>query len=92
MAAALVAAGAILHVLADMGSPSRVRGDSAAHFASLGGGPDDLGSRFERIAALAYSRLGVPAPSRVVTRDRLRDYFTNAAGTGLADVIARRPG
>ena len=76
MAAALVAAGAILHVLGDLGAPSRVRGDEAAHLEPLGGGPDDLGSRFERIAALAYGRLGVPAPSRVITRTRLRDYFS----------------
>jgi hypothetical protein len=88
MAAALVAAGGLLHVLGDMGTPSRVRGDEAAHFDSLGGGPDDLGSRFERIAALAHGRLGVPAPARVITRERLRDYFTNAAGTGLADLIS----
>jgi hypothetical protein len=89
MAAALVAAGGMLHVLADVGVPSRVRGDEAAHFAPLGGGPDDLGSRFERIAALAYGRLGVPAPSRVITRQHLRDYFSNAEGTGLADATAR---
>ncbi|MDB4952753.1 MAG: hypothetical protein JWO36_322 [Myxococcales bacterium] len=89
MAAALVAAGAILHVLGDLGAPSRVRGDEAAHLDELGGGPDDLGSRFERIAALAYGRLGVPAPSHVVTRTRLRDYFTAKDGNGLADVIAR---
>jgi hypothetical protein len=89
MAAALVAAGAIVHVLGDLGAPSRVRGDEAAHLDALGGGPDDLGSRFERIAALAYGRLGVPAPSHVVTRTRLRDYFTAKDGTGLADVISR---
>ncbi len=89
MAAALVAAGAILHVLGDLGAPSRVRGDALAHFEPLGGGPDDLGSRFERIAALAHGRLGVPGPSRVITRARLRDYFTSQDGTGLADLIAR---
>jgi hypothetical protein len=89
MAAALVAAGGLLHVLADLGSPSRVRSDEAAHFTSLGGGPDDLGSRFERIAALAYGRLGVPAPARVITRDHLLDYFTSKDGTGLADFVAR---
>ncbi|HEY5922591.1 MAG TPA: hypothetical protein VIV11_13010 [Kofleriaceae bacterium] len=89
MAAALVAAGAILHVLGDLGSPSRVRGDEAAHFEPLGGGPDDLGSRFERIAALAFGRLGVPAPSRVITRTRLRDFFSAADGSGLADMVAR---
>jgi hypothetical protein len=89
MAGALVAAGAILHVLADVGVPSRVRGDEAAHFEPLGGGPDDLGSRFERIAALAYGRLGVPAPSRVITRAHLRDFFSSSAGDGLADLVAR---
>jgi hypothetical protein len=89
MAGALVAAGAIIHVLGDLGAPSRVRSDYAAHFAQLGGGPDDLGSRFERIAALAYGRLGVPGPSRVITRAHLRDYFTSADGNGLADKIAK---
>jgi len=89
MAAALVAAGAILHTLGDLGSPSRVRGDALAHFEPLGGGPDDLGSRFERIAALAHGRLGIPGPSRVITRARLRDYFTAKDGTGLADLVAR---
>nr|MBA3538122.1 hypothetical protein [Deltaproteobacteria bacterium] len=67
MAAALVAAGAILHVLGDLGVPSRVRNDMAAHLEPLGGGPDDLGSRTERIAALAYGRLGVPAPDKAET-------------------------
>lgn len=89
MAAALVAAGAILHTLGDMGVPSRVRGDESAHFESLGGGPDDLGSRFERIAALAYGRLGVPPPSRIVTRTRIRDFFSTQDGQGLADFVAR---
>jgi hypothetical protein len=89
MAAALIAAGAMLHTLGDLGAPSRVRGDAAAHLETLGGGPDDLGSRFERIAALAYGRLGVPGPSRTITRAHLRDYFTSKDGGGLADVIAR---
>lgn len=91
MAAALVAAGAILHTLGDLGAPSRVRGDEASHLEPMGAGPDDLGSRFERIAALVHGRLGVAAPTRVVTRDRLREYFTGktTAGDGLADVIAR---
>jgi hypothetical protein len=95
MAAALVAAGAILHTLGDLGAPSRVRGDEAAHLEPLGAGPDDLGSRFERIAALAYGRLGVPPPSRVITRPTLREYFiapaptANKADGGLVDVIAR---
>jgi len=89
MAAALVAAGAMLHTLGDLGAPSRVRSDWAAHLEPLGAGVDDLGSRFERIAALAYGRLGVPGPSRTITRTHLRDYVTSKDGGGLADVIAR---
>jgi hypothetical protein len=89
MAAALVAAGALLHTLGDLGAPSRVRGDAAAHLDPLGAGPDDLGSRLERIAALTYGRLGVPAPSRTVTRRHLRDFITAKDGGGLADLIAR---
>jgi len=89
MAASLVAAGAMLHVVGDLGAPSRVRGDAAAHLEPLGAGPDDLGSRFERIAALTYGRLGVPAPSRTVSRSHLRDFITSKDGTGLADLIAR---
>ncbi len=89
MAAALVAAGAMLHTLGDLGAPSRVRGDETAHLDPLGAGPDDRGSRFERVAALAYGRLGVPAPSRTITRLHLRDYFSSKDGGGLADLIAR---
>jgi hypothetical protein len=89
MAAALIAAGAILHTLGDLGAPSRVRGDEAAHLEPLGGGPDDLGSRFERIAALAFGRLGVPAPSRTITRTHLHDYFVGPANSpGLANLVA----
>jgi hypothetical protein len=88
MAAALIAAGAIVHTLGDLGVPSRVRGDSAAHLEHLGGGPDDLGSRFERIAALSAGRLGVPGPAREIKREHLRDFFTAPDGKGLADVIA----
>ena len=100
MAAALVAAGAMMHALGDLGVPARVRGDYAANFEHLGGGPDDLGSRFERIASLVYGRLGVPAPSTVITRTSVRAFFTAAPASGaalsattpnpgLADVIAR---
>lgn len=89
MAAALIAAGAMLHTLGDLGAPSRVRSDFAAHLDPLGGGADDVGSRMERIASLVYGRLGVPLPGRTITRTRLRDYFTSADGGGLADLIAR---
>ncbi len=90
MAAALVAAGATLHALGDLGAPSRVRGDEAAHLEFLGGGPDDLGSRFERLAALSFGRLGVPAPSRLVTRTHLREFFT-AVGTAVGTAGGHAP-
>lgn len=89
MAGALIAAGALLHVLGDLGNPSHVRSDEKAHFASLSGVPTDLGSRFERIAALSYGRLGVPPPAHQVTRAHLREFFTSKDGNGLADVISR---
>jgi hypothetical protein len=90
MAAALVAAGAILHVLGDLGSPAHARADSAAFLEPLSDDQVDVGDRFDRIASLAFGRLGVPAPKRVVTRTSLRGFFTNAEGTGLADVTASR--
>ncbi|HET9992646.1 MAG TPA: hypothetical protein VFQ65_29130, partial [Kofleriaceae bacterium] len=89
MAGALIAAGAMIHVLGDLGAPARVRSDYAAFLEPLGGGGADVGSRMERIAALAYGRLGVPLPGRTITRAHLRDYFTSQDGGGLADVIAR---
>lgn len=89
MAGALIAAGAMMHVLGDLGAPSRVRSDFAAHLEPLGAGGDDVGSRMERIAALTYGRLGVPLPGRTITRAHLRDYFSSADGGGLADLIAR---
>jgi hypothetical protein len=99
LAAALIAAGAVLHVLQDMGVPSRVRDDFAAHTDPLGDDPFDVGSRFERIAALALGRLGVPAPSRVIERTSVRGFFSGRAGgaddppghpPGLADHTAAR--
>lgn len=86
MVLALLCAGAMMHVLEDMGEPARVRGDLDEFLLPLGGGPKDRGSRFERLAALLFGRLGVPAPGKVVERKNLRDFFTAADGMGLADV------
>jgi hypothetical protein len=88
MAAALVAVGSALHALGDMGTPSHVRSDVLEHVSELGADANDVGSRFERIAALAFGRLGVPSPARVVTRESVEAFFTNATGTGLADLTA----
>ncbi len=87
MAAALTALGATLHVLGDMGTPAHVRSDGTTDY--LGADPNDYGSRFEHIAALAFGRLGVPTSNRVTSRTSVRGFFSNADGTGLADVTAR---
>lgn len=85
-AGALVAAGAVLHVLGDLGSPTHTRSDEAAHLAKLGAG-DDAGSRFERLTAIAWGRLGVPAAIALPTRANFRAYFT-AAGDGTTAGLA----
>jgi hypothetical protein len=90
MAGMLLAAGAILHVLQDMGSPAHVRNDLAAQLDQVGHDPFDVGSRFERVAALAYGRLGVPVPNMEITASRLRAFFTTDARTGLADRTSQR--
>jgi hypothetical protein len=88
LAGALLAAGAILHVLQDLGSPSHVRDDLGAHLERVSNLGEDRGSRFERVAALAYGRVGVPAPAPPVSRRSLRDFFSAADGKGLADVTS----
>ncbi|HKE16126.1 MAG TPA: hypothetical protein VKB80_14720 [Kofleriaceae bacterium] len=88
LAGVLLAAGAMTHVLEDMGSPSHARNDLAAHLERLGPDGADLGSRFERVAALAYGRLGVPGAGKPVGDRPLRDYFTAKDGSGLADRTA----
>jgi hypothetical protein len=85
LAAALLAAGASLHVLQDMGSPSHVRNDLAAHLQRVGNGRLDRGSRFERITALAYGRLGIPKATNPHRATDLGSYFTAADKSGLAD-------
>ena len=90
LAGALLAAGAVVHVLQDMASPSHVRIDLAAHVDSLSGSAVDVGSRLERIAALAYGRLGIPATTNIVRKDRLTSFFVDSDGTGLAQIVATR--
>jgi hypothetical protein len=90
LAMALVCAGAMVHVLEDMGVPARTRGDEDEFDLPLGGGPADRGSRFERLATLLDGRLGVPAPEAPVARPHARDFFTAADGKGLADLTNAR--
>ena len=70
-----------------MGSPAHVRNDFLAFTTRLSRDRRDIGSRFERIAALAFGRLGVPGPDRDVQRGSLRSFFTNDRSTGLADLV-----
>jgi len=88
LAGALLAAGALLHLLQDMGSPSHVRDDVHAHLQKVSS-RRDIGSRFERMAALSFGRLGIPSTKVSTAAPSLHGLFTNAKGTGLADVTAR---
>lgn len=90
VAGMLLAAGAMLHVLQDMGSPSHVRDDLAAHLDVVGNDRTDVGSRFERIAALAYGRLGVPAPGQPVSATSVQALFSTEKHEGLADRTSQR--
>jgi hypothetical protein len=86
LASALIAAGAILHVLQDMASPSHVRNDLSAHLEPLSEERDDVGSRFERIAALAFGRLGTPGSGGAIERGSALAFFHADDGRGLADL------
>jgi hypothetical protein len=90
LALALVCAGAMLHVLEDVGFPANARDDLKEYLSPLGGGAGDRGSRSARLATFLYGGLGVPAPEKPEKRDRWRTFFTAEDGTGLADVTATR--
>ncbi len=90
LAGSLVATGAMLHILQDMGSPSRVRDDIRSHQQQVGSSASDRGSRFERIAALAFGRLGIPGAAKAPALAARADFFSNQEGTGLADVTSRQ--
>jgi hypothetical protein len=78
LAQALLAMGAVAHVLEDMGSPSHVRNDfRKAHLQEVPGSSIwDRRSLYERYVARRYGRLGVPAPSGPPEEHaKLRDYF-----------------
>ncbi len=90
LAYALLCAGAMAAVLEDVGAPSRARDDLSEHLSPLGGGSRDRGSRFERIAALTFGRVGVQPVDQPVVRTRARDFFSAKDGKGLADVTNLR--
>ncbi len=88
---ALMALGGILAALEDAGEPAHVRNDFRGSFLqSQGGGISDEGSRFEKLVADRYGRIGVPAPRQPVRRPTFDSYFHAADGAGLADRTQRR--
>ncbi|MBK9070462.1 MAG: hypothetical protein IPL79_05605 [Myxococcales bacterium] len=89
LAAALLAAGAITHLIADMGSPSHAKGDAESHTEALAA-PGDRTNRLERVATLAFGRLGVPSPAGSVEVFSLRRLIEQqSTGTGIAAITAR---
>ncbi len=88
LAGSLVSAGAMLHLLQDMGVPSRVRDDISAHQQQIGSHETDRGSRLERIAALAFGRLGIPKASSAPKITSLAGHLSNPAQTGLANLVS----
>ncbi len=97
MAGALVAAGAMLHVLGDLSSPAHVRGAAADQLEVVDVATGERGARMDRLAVIAWGRLGVPAANQVVRAPSLRRFFVDAAagaddgaGPGLAAWTASR--
>jgi hypothetical protein len=81
---ALLAAGAIAHLVEDAGDPAFVHDDWQRAIAADG-------APYERWVAARYGRLAIPAPAPSgVARAHLADIIHDSAGQGLADRTARR--
>jgi hypothetical protein len=81
---ALLAAGAIAHLIEDAGDPAFVHDDWQKAFGSDG-------APYERWVATRYGRLAVPAPAPSgAARAHLLEIIHDPAGQGLADRTARR--
>jgi hypothetical protein len=79
LARALLAAGAIVDVVEDAGDPTFVRNDYRVALEAQDG-------PFERYTLNRYGRLGLPdVKDAPITRARLREFFHDADGNGLAD-------
>ncbi|MSP60495.1 MAG: hypothetical protein EXR72_09175 [Myxococcales bacterium] len=84
LAEALLAAGALLHVVEDAADPAHVRND---YRVAMG----ENGARLERLIAARYGRLGLPpAAGPADPLVHLADAIHTADGGGLADRTARR--
>ena len=89
-AQALLALGAILHLLQEMGSPERARVAPQSRSAlppRLGESLFDRGSPFERFVARRYGRLGLPRyKGKPVRRPSVGAFFMHADRRGLGDL------
>jgi hypothetical protein len=84
LARALLAAGAILHVLEDAGDPAFVRNDFRIEL-------EQNGAPYDRFVERRYGRLAVPEPGGApIARAHLEEYFRDHQGGGLAERTARR--
>jgi hypothetical protein len=82
----LLAAGAILHVVEDLGDPAHVRNDYRVAL-------EGEGARLERLVASRWGRVGLPDGDDKLTlprRGHLVELLHDASGGGLADRTQRR--
>jgi hypothetical protein len=82
---ALLAAGAILHLVEDMGDPAHVRNDFRVAL-------EADGARYERLVAHKYGRVALPegAAGEPPRRSHLVELLHDRSGGGLADRTNRR--
>ncbi len=79
LARALLCAGALTSLVADMASPTHVRNDfRVGHLERLSDTPFDRGSRYETWVARHYGRLGVPGATPI-RLPRFADHFKQLA-------------
>jgi hypothetical protein len=84
LARALLAAGALAHLIEDAGDPALVRNDFRVALEA-----DDRA--YERFVAARYGRLAIPEPSGTpVDKAHFADFLRDGAGGGLAERTQRR--
>ncbi|MFH2009016.1 MAG: hypothetical protein ABI333_20670 [bacterium] len=91
LAMALLTAGALLHLLQDMAVPAHVRNDFVGTYLVRRSNIRlDRASAYETYVRKQWGRSGIPKVSGTIpSYSRLRDFFRNRAGTGLADYTQR---
>lgn len=91
LAAALLTAGALLHLLQDMAVPAHVRNDFARTYLAQRSNIElDRSSAYETLVRKLYGRSGIPKASGTIPKfSRFDDFFKNSRGTGLAQRTQR---